>query len=287
MIISNNDLIKRLKLHIKSSILREEPIDNILLYGLPGLGKTTIARWISLESRREMITINAANVRNISDIVTVLKQLNSNSILFIDEIHRLKKRFEEILYSAIDDNLLTIFIGEGDFSNKIELPINKFTLIGATTELENISEPLKSRFPILEGLSKYSEDAIKKIIIFNLEKYGIIVNDSFIKSISKYSRGNPRSAVNCSKIIRDMKYNNLELTVNNFLGLIKMNTDGLTVLEQKYIDILKQKYNGGPVSARVLSIAIGVNKETLVSDIEPFLIEKGMIMISSKGRTLI
>ncbi len=286
MIVCNDKLKYRLETHVNSAIMREDVIDNILFYGEPGLGKTTLAKWISVISKRDICIVNSANIRSKSDIISLLKGLNKFDILFLDEIHRLNKSFEEILYSAIDDSLLTVFIGEGDFSQKIDLKIENFTLIGATTEVENISKPLKSRFTMQEELTKYSDASIIKILESNLLKCDIIIEDDLLADLAFYSRGNPRNAINIVKKVRDLSQASRRITLENILLLLNVNKDGLTVQEQRYIDIIKNQYKGGPVSLRVLAIGVGVSTNTLEKTVEPYLIKSGIIDITTKGRIL-
>ncbi len=287
MIICNNELRYRLETHVLGAVKRDAAIDNILFYGEPGLGKTTLSKWIAMISKRNITTVNSANIRNKSDIISLLKNIKKFDILFLDEIHRLSKSFEEILYSAIDDNLLTIFIGEGDFSQKIDLEIEPFTLIGATTEVENISMPLRSRFNIQEELTKYDDQSIIEILKFNLKKYDIIISDDLLDKLAFYSRGNPRNTVNIVNKIRDLNQTNKKITLNNVLVLLNVDKDGLTVQEKRYIDLIKNRYNGGPVSLRVLAIGVGVSPSTLEKIIEPYLIKCGIINVTTKGRILI
>ncbi len=287
MIVCNEKLKYRLETHVGSAISRNSVIDNILFYGEPGLGKTTLAKWISEISDRNICVVNSANVRNKSDIITLLKGLDEFDILFLDEIHRLNKSIEEILYSAIDDRIMTVFIGEGDFSQKIELDINQFTLIGATTEIENISNPLRSRFSIQEELSSYSTKDIIKILKYNLSKYDIIVNEDLLGNLARYTRGNPRATINMVKKIRDLHEASKKITLKEILLLLNLNKDGLTIQEQRYIDTIKNQYNGGPVSLRVLAISVGVSVSTLEKTIEPYLIKSGIVNITTKGRILI
>ncbi len=286
MIVCNEKLKYRLETHVMGAVNRNTNIDNILFYGEPGLGKTTMSKWISEMASRDITIVNSANIRSKSDIISLLKRLKKFDILFLDEIHRLSKSFEEILYSAIDDNLLTVFIGEGDFSQKIDMTLEPFTLIGATTEIENISGPLRTRFSIQEELTKYDDKSIVKILEFNLQKYDIIIEGNLLFELASYSRGNPRSAINIVNKIRDLYQSRKQITLENVLLLLNVNRDGLTVQEQRYIDIIKNQYNSGPVSLRVLAICIGVSPSTLEKTIEPYLIKCGIINVTTKGRIL-
>ncbi len=287
MIVCSDELRYRLETHIIGAINSNTVIDNILFYGEPGLGKTTLSKWVSTISMRDIIIVNSANIRTKSDIISILKGLKKFDILFLDEIHRLNKSFEEILYSAIDDNLLTIFIGDGEFSQKVDLKIEIFTLIGATTEIENISSPLRTRFNIQEELTKYSDKSIIEILKSNLLKYDIIIEDDLLSKLPFYSRGNPRSTVNIVNKIRDLTKTGKKITLENILLLLNVNKDGLTIQEQRYIDIIKYQHKGGPVSLRVLAIGVGVSPSTLEKTIEPYLIKCGIINVTTKGRILI
>ncbi len=287
MIFCDKELEYRIMTHVNGAVKRNDVIDNILFYGEPGLGKTTLSKWIAEISQRNIIIVNSANIRNKSDIISILKSLKRYDILFLDEVHRLSKNFEEILYSAIDDNVLTVFIGEGDFSQKIDIIIEPFTLIGATTEIENISQPLRSRFTIQEELTEYKSASIIEILKSNLSKYDIIISDELLNDLSFYSRGNPRSTVNIARKVRDLSQLGKNIELDDVLMLLNVSKDGLTIQEQRYIDIIKNKYGGGPVSLRVLAISIGVSTSTLEKTIEPFLIKSGIVNVTTKGRILV
>ena len=286
------DLIKsNLKTFIDSSVKSKKNLDHIILYGPPGLGKTTLANIISYEKNVNIHATSGPAFSKKGDLVTLLSNLGKGDILFIDEIHRLSPVIEETLYPAMEDFKCDYVIGSGPSARVMQISIEKFTLIGATTRLGLISRPLRDRFGIPLQLDFYKPDALKKIIQNNSLKFGYDICEEATLEIAKRSRGTPRIAIRLLKrildfaIVKDMQLVDLKL-VSDSLDLMRIDSAGLDEMDRKYLGCINNNYSGGPVGIDTLSAALLEQRDIIEDVIEPYLMQKGFVQRTPRGRII-
>lgn len=278
-----------LKIFIEAAKLRHDPLDHVLFYGPPGLGKTTLAGIIANELGVDIKITSGPAIGRAGDLAAILTNLNDNDVLFIDEIHRLNRSVEEVLYSAMEDYALDIIIGKGPSARSIRLDLSKFTLIGATTRAGALSAPLRDRFGVIGKFELYTEDELKQIIRRSAEVLNIGIDEESLSEMAKRSRGTPRVANRMLKRIRDFSQVkgkgviDLEITRE---GLDALGVDdlGLEKLDRDILLMIIQKFNGGPVGIDTIAAALGEEKVTLEDVNEPFLIQSGLLYRTQKGR---
>lgn len=280
-----------LKIYIEASKKRGEPLDHLLLYGPPGLGKTTLSYIIANEMGANIKLTSGPAISRSADMASVLSNLNEGDVLFIDEIHRLNKSIEEILYSAMEDFVLDLVIGKGPSARSMRLNLAPFTLIGATTKVGNLSNPLRDRFGVVERLEFYSENELMQIIKRSAKILDVKITDEACKILSKRSRQTPRIANRLLKRIRDfaeLMNNGVidEKLVNLALNRLQVDDMGLDSGDIFYMSVLKEKFNGGPVGVETLATAMSEDTSTLEDVIEPFLMQIGFVARTIRGRVL-
>lgn len=287
--IGQEKIKNNLKIFITAAKQRSEVLDHILLYGAPGLGKTTLANIIANEMKAKIKIINAPSIEKPGDIASIISFIEAGDILFIDEIHRLPKNVEEVFYSVMEDYKLVTISGNGIDAININIPVPPFTLIGATTRIGALSEPFKNRFGIIEKIDFYSNEEIEKIIIKNSNFLKIKINKEVANLIASRSRGTPRIANNLLKRIRDFANaaNKNEITIeiaNNAFQALKINDLGLNDVEINYLKTIINRFQGGPVGIETISLAIGEEAINLEDSYEPYLIKLGLINRTQRGR---
>ena len=287
--VGQSQLKKNINLFIKATKQRNEALDHVFLSGGPGLGKTTLANIISNELQVDIKISNAPAIDKPKDLIGILSTLTENSVLFLDEIHRLRPQVEEILYVAMEDFMLDWVIGAGPDARTVRIPLNKFTLIGATTQPGKISPPLHSRFGIKERLDTYSHEDLRDIIIHSAQILGINIESDAALYLGKISRGNPRHANRLIKRIRDFAQvqgaNTISLEIVHYateeLGIDEM---GLEAIDRKILQVLIEDYKGNPVGLKTLAIAVNENPESLENFWEEHLIKQGLLQRTPQGR---
>lgn len=287
--VGQSELINKLKIAIAAAFERNEPPDHILLYGPPGLGKTTIAIVIANECNKEPIIVAAPSLKSVADLVGILSKLKQNDILFIDEIHSLDRKIEEVLYSAIEDFYVSIKLGNKELT---KLPISPFCLIGATTNPGKMSAPLRDRFGIIYTMKFYNDDELCSIIAANIKKLNVRVDsEESIVNLAKRSRGTPRIANRLLRRARDYSQLNNKNIISNEMVEKSMSLEGidefgLTLVDKKYLAILYGTYNCGPCGIQPLAASCAEDQSTISDFIEPFLMRKGFVARSLRGRIL-
>lgn len=280
---------ENLKVYISSAIKRGEPLDHVLLYGPPGLGKTTLATIISNEMGSNIKITSGPAIEKAGDLAAILTNLKPNDVLFIDEIHRLNKAVEEVLYPALEDFRLDIVIGKGPSARSIGLDLPKFTLVGATTKAGSLSSPLRDRFGIIQRLDLYSEKELAKIIQRSANILNININEEAALELGSRSRGTPRIANRLLKRIRDFaqfeERNDIDYDIaKRALSKLEIDEIGLDKTDRQMLKAIITKFAGGPVGLSTLAASIGEDRDTIEDYYEPFLMQIGFLSRSPRGR---
>lgn len=280
---------ENLKIFIEAARLRGEPLDHVLFYGPPGLGKTTLAGIIANELGVDIKITSGPAIERAGDLAAILTNLNDNDVLFIDEIHRLNRSVEEVLYSAMEDYALDIIIGKGPSARSIRLDLAKFTLIGATTRAGSLSAPLRDRFGVLGKFEMYTPEELAQIIKRTAGILGVTIDDESVAEMARRSRGTPRVANRMLKRIRDfsqVKGNGIIDIAITREGLDALGVDemGLERLDREILTTIIQRFNGGPVGIDTIAASIGEERVTIEDVYEPYLIQSGLLYRTQKGR---
>ena len=280
-----------LKVFIEAAKLRGEPLDHVLFYGPPGLGKTTLAGIIANELGVDIKITSGPAIDRAGDLAAILTNLNENDVLFIDEIHRLNRSVEEVLYSAMEDFSLDIIIGKGPSARSIRLDLSKFTLIGATTRAGSLSAPLRDRFGVMSKFELYDEEELSEIIKRSAGILGIAADDESVLEMARRSRGTPRVANRILKRVRDFSQVKGDGIINGEItreGLCALQIDsmGLERLDREILTAIIERFGGGPVGIDTIAASIGEERVTIEEAYEPYLLQIGFLSRTPKGRTV-
>jgi len=282
---------ENLSVFVKAAVSRREALDHVLLYGPPGLGKTTLAAIIANELGVNFRQTSGPAIERAGDLASILTNLRERDVLFIDEIHRLNRQIEEILYSAMEDYALDIIIGKGPKARSIRLDIAPFTLIGATTKAGALSPPLRDRFGVISRLEYYSTESLVEIIVRAAEILKIPIESGGAEEIARRSRGTPRIANRLLKRVRDFAQVENSRTITNeiadkALKALEVDKMGLDHTDRRMLEAMIKKFRGGPVGLETIAASISETRETIEDIYEPYLLQLGFIMRTPRGRVV-
>jgi Holliday junction DNA helicase RuvB len=289
--IGQNKVKEVLGIFIESAKMRNQPLDHVLLSGPPGLGKTTLANIISNEMGVNIRVTSGPAIERPGDLAAILTNLNENDVLFIDEIHRLNKTVEEIMYPALEDYALDIIIGKGPSARSIRLDLPKFTLIGATTRSGMLASPLRDRFGVICTLDFYNAADLKEIVLRSAGIINVEINESGAEEIARRSRGTPRIANRLLKRVRDYAIVKSDgkidsKTADSALKMLEIDEMGLDKLDRRILNTIIEYYRGGPVGLDTLAASIGEEKVTIEDVYEPYLLQIGYLNRTPRGRVV-
>ena len=287
--VGQTEIKENLRIFIKAALMRNEPLDHVLLYGPPGLGKTTLAHIIANELGTHIKTASGPAIEKTGDLAAVLSTLEPGDVLFIDEIHRMPKFIEEVLYPAMEDFEIDLIIGSDGKSRNIKIDLPPFTLVGATTRAGDISSPLRDRFGIISKLEYYKEEELEGIIKRTSRVLDMPIEDDAAKELSKRCRKTPRIANRLFKRVRDFALVAGESCITHELTMdslkrLKVDKYGLDNIDIEYLTSLIEKFNGGPVGVETIATSIGEEVSTIEDVVEPYLLQEGFIKRTPRGR---
>lgn len=287
--IGQTEIKENLRVFIKAALMREEPLDHVLLYGPPGLGKTTLAHIIANELGTAIKTASGPSIEKTGDLAAILSTLEPGDVLFIDEIHRMPKFIEEVLYPAMEDFEIDLVIGTEGKSRNIKIDLPPFTLVGATTRAGDISSPLRDRFGIISKLEYYKKEELKDIIKRTSRVLEMPIEDNAAEELSGRCRKTPRIANRLFKRVRDFALVEGDNCITkelakNSLNRLKVDEYGLDAIDIEYLTSLITKFNGGPVGVETIATSIGEEVSTIEDVVEPFLLQEGFIKRTPRGR---
>ncbi len=287
--IGQTTLKDNLKIFIEAARIREEALDHVILHGPPGLGKTTLSNIIAAELGVNIRTTSGPAIERAGDLAAILSSLDTGDVLFIDEIHRLPRAVEEVLYSAMEDFFLDVVIGKGEEARSIRIDLPPFTLVGATTRFGSLSAPLRDRFGVQLRLEYYDEESLVNIVNRTADIFEVDIDPDSALELAKRSRGTPRIANRLLRRVRDFsivkKESSITLeTTNHALKVLEVDDLGLDPVDHRIMNTIIDTYGGGPVGLETVAVSIGEEVVTLLDVYEPYLIQRGFLERTPRGR---
>ncbi|MDC0238002.1 Holliday junction branch migration DNA helicase RuvB [Gammaproteobacteria bacterium] len=287
--IGQNSVKEQMQIFVEAARKRAEPLDHTLIFGPPGLGKTTLAYIVANEMQVGLKTTSGPVIEKAGELVALLSNLEENDVLFIDEIHRLSPSVEEILYPAMEDYRIDIMIGEGPAARSIPYTLKPFTLIGATTRAGLLTSPLRDRFGIVQRLEFYAVEELTEIVTRSGQRLDVKVDSEGAVEIARRARGTPRVANRLLRRVRDYAEVRADgsvsaETADSALDLLNVDQEGIDVMDRKLLLTILEKFSGGPVGLDSLAAAIGEERDTIEDVVEPYLIQQGYMMRTPRGR---
>lgn len=284
-------VMQSLSITLKAALERKEAVDHMLFYGPPGLGKTTLSHLIAKEMNSHLIITSGTTLAKSSDLASIVTNLQPHDVLFIDEIHRLPKPVEELLYTAMEDFALDIVIGKGPSARTVRLDLPQFTLVGATTRFGSLSAPFRDRFGVIHRMEYYQPEELTHIIEQAAQKLDVVIDLESNLTLAKRSRGTPRIALKLLKRVRDFAQikNQGKVTpeiVTSALDLLAIDTVGLTHADRTYLETIITKHKGGPIGLSTLAAALSEDAITIEEVVEPYLLQIGFIKKTPQGRVI-
>lgn len=280
---------EHLRIYIEAAKNRGDALDHVLFYGPPGLGKTTLSGIIANEMGTNMKITSGPAIQKPGEMAAILNGLQEGDVLFVDEIHRLNRQVEEVLYPAMEDYAIDVLIGKGESARSIRINLPKFTLVGATTRAGMLSAPLRDRFGVVCHMNYYEPEELKQIVVKSAEKLDVQIEEQGAEEIARRSRGTPRLANRLLKRVRDfaqVRYDGVitEEIAATALDLLEVDTLGLDMNDRRILLAIIEKFGGGPVGVDTLSSSLGEDAETIMDVYEPYLVQNGLINRTPKGR---
>ena len=289
--VGQDDVKGKLEVYIKAALLRNESLDHVLLYGPPGLGKTTLAQIIANELGTNIRYVSGPSIERSGDLAAVLTQLEPGDVLFIDEIHRIPRNVEEVLYSAMEDYVLDIMIGKDGNTRSIRVDLPPFTLVGATTRFGDLSAPLRDRFGVIERLEYYTVEELYKIVTRTAGVYQVGIDKDAALELARRSRGTPRIANRLFRRVRDFAMvlgdgNITKDICSSSLDKLHIDANGLDYTDYRYLRAIVMNFKGGPVGVEAVAATISEEASTIEDVYEPFLLQEGYINRTPRGRVV-